>query len=297
MITEIETYLTTLKSGGLSEHTIRAYRKDLQKFSDHFKISKISEIEELSLEQFYSFYNSLPLKASSKNGLIRNLSAFFNWAVPKIIKTSAFFDVTFGGQKHYVKEIIEKKMILTQEETEALIKAGATIQERFMLALMSFTAIRRGEVVKIKLSDIQGCKVIIHGKGDKIRSVFLDEVLCTMLNIVMANRETDSQYLFYGERGETTADGAMSTQTVYNRVKSAGERAGIVSEKLEKLSPHRLRGTAITRLIILFGLDVAQRVAGHTNNIITKRYDESGDALVEAALMGQRQAMEDRLNK
>lgn len=294
MINEIETYLNTLKFGNLSEQTLRSYRKDLQKLSDFFGITSLAGLEALTVADFQNFYSAQTLKASSLNGLIRNMSAFFNWMKEnETLKSQEFFKVKFGKNR-FVKVSKIKKMILTAEETEALIKAGANIQEKFMLCLMSYTAIRRQEVCNIKMTDITGCKIIIRGKGDKQRAIFLDEVLCSMLSMYNAQRDTESEYLFYSERGSVGEDGKLSTTSVYNRVKSAGQRAGIAPEKLEKLTPHRLRGGALTRLIITFGIDVAQRVAGHTSSKITEMYNEGGDEIVERALLGYRKAVETR---
>jgi site-specific recombinase XerD len=296
MINEIETYLTTLELGNLSEQTIRSYRKDLQKLSDHFSITSWGDIEVLTVADFHNFYGkeAKKIKASSLNGLIRNLSAFFNWMKEnETLKSQEFFKVKFG-KNQYVKVAKVKKMILDAEETERLIKAGANIQEKFMLCLMAFTAIRRQEVCNIKMTDISGCKITIRGKGNKERSIFLDDVLCSMLSMYNAQRDSDSEYLFYSERGLVGDDGKLSTTSVYNRVKSAGERAGIDPEKLEKLTPHRLRGGALTRLIITFGLNVAQRVAGHASSKTTEIYDSSDDEIVQKALLGYRKAVETR---
>jgi len=247
--------------------------------------------------EYHNFYASLGLKPNSVKGLIMNLSAFFNWCLrSELISSTNFFKVTFGNLSRFPKIVVEDKLILSQAETEALIKAGANVQEKFMLAIMSMTAIRRGEVCSIKLSDISGCKITIHGKGDKVRNIFLDEILCTMLSVYMAQRDSSSEYLFYGERGETSADGAMSEQTVYNRVKSAGKRAGFSDEIMKKLAPHRLRGTAITRLVILYDLNTASQVAGHSSLNTTKIYDMSKDIVVQQALLGQRSRMQDKQN-
>lgn len=292
MINEIETYLTTLKLGNLSEQTLRSYRKDLQKLSDYFNITSFADIEALTVADFQNFYSAQTIKASSLNALIRNMSAFFNWMNEnETLKSQEFFKVKFGKNR-FVKTEKKEKMILTAEETENLIKGGANIQEKFMLCLMAYTGIRRNGVVNIKMSDIDGCKIAILGKGNKKYNVYLDEVLCSMLSMYNAQRDSDSEYLFYSERGLIGEDGKLSTASVYNRVKSAGLRAGISPERLDNLTPHRLRGTAITRLIILFGLDVAQRVANHASPATTLIYDESKDELVKKALMGQRKAME-----
>lgn len=290
MFKEIDEYLSMLELGNKSPHTIRSYRKDLEKLFLFCTTQRNINIRELTVLNFQDFYKTQNLSVKSMNGLIRNLSAFFFWAETTYHFKSEFSNVLFGRTK-YLKEPKVKKMILSDDESSNLIKAGTNYQECFLLALLLFTGIRRDEAANIQMTDIQGCQITINGKGSKQRNVFLDDVLCHMLNLYMTDRKTNSNYLFYATRGELSSNGKISGNTIYNRVKAAGKRAGIPEEKLSKLSPHRLRGTAGTRLIILFGLDTAQRVLGHANPNTTKIYDESGDIVVRNALLRQRQMM------
>lgn len=286
---EIQEYLSMLELGGKSIHTIRLYNKDLKKLLSFCK-SKSITFKDMTTLDFQEFYKTQILSVESMNGLIRSLSAFFSWMKDTYRFESEFFNVRFGRSK-YLKKSKVKKMILSDDEATKLIESGANFQERFMLALMLYTAIRRDEVASIQMTDIQGCRITINGKGSKQRNVFLDDVLCHMLNVYMTERKTTSNYLFYATRGEKSSSGKLSGGTINNRVKSAGKRANIPDEKLSKLSAHRLRGTGLTRLIILFGIDTAQRIAGHSNTNTTRIYDESGDALVRRALLSQRQVM------
>jgi integrase/recombinase XerD len=287
---KIQEYLKGLEIGGKSIHTIRGYKSSLDKFQEYFKVSTFDDLNNLTTSQIQNFYEdvSKSWKPNTLNALIRNLTAFFKWLKRKKFITGEhpFFMVDFGG-KRFVKVPKVKKMILTEEETRNLIKAGATIQDKFMISLMSFTAIRRDEVCKIKISDIEGCKIQINGKGEKQRNVYLDETMCHLLNIYMSQRNTDSEYLFYPTRGESSESGSLTGTTIANRIKSAGERSGIPAEKLAKLTPHRLRGGGLTRLIKLYGVDTARMIAGHSSNKITEIYNEGQDDIVRYALQNQ----------
>lgn len=288
---KIQEYLKGLEIGGessKSSHTIRLYKKDLNKFQSFFNLQSLTELQALTISDFQRFYQSTNLSGNSLNSLIRSLSAFFKWlAEDEIVSEKySFFKVRFGGKK-LVKVIKKDRVSLTIEESEKLIKAGRDIQERFMLALMIFNGLRRKEICEIKLSDLSGCHVTIHSKGGSIDKVLLNETLCTLLNIYLSQRDSDSEYLFFSTRGEVSKSGELTGTSVNNRVKSAGKRAGIAEDKLKGLTAHSLRRTCGTNMIVQFNLDTAMRVLRHKSIETTRIYDNSKNIIADRALENQ----------
>lgn len=279
----LTSYENSLKLGQKSANTIRSYMKDVKKLLNFFNISTIEEVNALSKMQIESFYASQSeLDATSLKGLVRNMMAFFHWIDDE--ENHPFFKVKFGGNR-YPKDVQEPKEALTDEECVALIQAGNNAQERFMIALMLFTAIRRGAASKIKLTDINRdeCSIIVHEKGDKIRKTFMNETICTMLSVYMAQRNSESEYLFYATRGEVSENGSISGETINKRIQAAAKRAGITKE----ITAHYTRATRITQIIQAKGIQAAQLVAGHANINTTKLYDGSGEAYVRDILLGK----------
>jgi site-specific recombinase XerD len=295
----IEAYFNALMVGeGKSEHTLRGYRSSISKLYKYFGLETIDQLKVLTQDDYIRFYTKECGNGNTLNTHVRNLSAFFNWVVEHgdITKDYSFFKVKFGKSK-FVKIAKTKKFVLNLEEEKALISGGATVQDRFLIALMLFTGIRNDEARKIKLEDISSCKILIHGKGQKERTVVMDDVLCEALNLYLEERDTNSPYLFYPTRGEYSEDGKLTGKTINKRIKSAGKRAGLSAEKLEKLTPHRLRGTAATRLIWLYdgNLELVRRILGHSSVATTKIYDETDTTLAEYALLNQRKLMEKKM--
>ncbi len=283
---EIEVYLNSLKLGNKSDATIRVYSKDLAKFVDYFKFETFDDIKKLTVIDYQTFYGSFSnLKETSLNGLIRTLSAFFKWS--DFVSDNAFFKVKFGNAR-YLKEPQQADTVFTDNEIENLIKSAGNIQTKFMITLMAFNGLRRDEVRRIKLTDIGDCSVLIKGKGNKKFIVSLHETVCTMLNIYMSQRDTDSEYLFYSRRGETGEDGMLSGVSINNRIKSALRKANFSEEQVKKFHAHSIRHFFATRMIKEFGLDVAQRAMRHSNPTTTKRYDHSGNYLSNNALLTQK---------
>jgi integrase/recombinase XerD len=286
-----EEYLNQLKIGNKSSFTIAVYKKDIFKFINFFNIKSLSKLENLNHSDFMKFISSLSnLKPSSIDGLIRSINAWFAWLIYNDkISENKFVTLRFGKRKF---TNTEKKVVFTlsDEECKRMISSTRTEQEKFMLALMLMTSIRRGEVVNIKLSDINKNKILIHGKGNKERVITLQKDLCEMMDNYLSNRKSDSEYLFFGERGiQRDLNKKLTTTSVNNRVKDAGVRAGLPKERLEKLHAHTTRATAITRIIRTpyMGLNIAMKIAGHSSISVTQKYNGTNQDDIERAMLAQ----------
>lgn len=287
---QIDTYLKSIQAevenGSKSIHTLSVYKKDLKKFESFFNITDIEIIKNLKIDDYKNFYQSQNLSANSINGLIRSLSSFHIYLVDSeyIEETHSFFKVKFG-KSHFMEIKKKKKIVLSPVEEVMLINAGRNLQEKFMLAMMLKTALRREEICNIKISDIHGCEITITGKGGNQATTYLDNALCEMMSLYISNeRKTNSQYLFYGTRGENV-NGKLTGTSVNNRVQECARLSEIPIEKSEKLTSHRLRGTAISRVAMKKGLFAAQMLARHANNSTTQGYIEVGDKYVKDLLL------------
>lgn len=281
----VNAYIAVLKIGDKSENTIRSYTKDIQKFVNHFEIKDTSEIEGVSVDKYHNFYGSLGLSNVSLNGLIRNLSAFFAYLKEgKYVSNECpFFFVKFGKTK-FVDVKRKFKDILSPDEEELVINAGRNLQEKFMLAMALKTALRRSEIAGIKMSDISGCEITITGKGGDEAKTYLNERLCAMLQeYVLKERNTDSEYLFYGTRGNESKNG-ITGGSVNTRVKDACKRAGIT----KNITAHRLRATRITNVAYEHGDRAAQAIARHKSHTTTELYIGKNDMAVKNIMLSEK---------
>jgi integrase len=281
----LEEYIENLKFGKKSPETIRSYEKDIRKLVSFFSIENLDGLNSLTVGDYQRFYREVNLSPVSLNGLIRNLSAFFNYLTATgIIEDNAFFKVRFGTKKS-VKVSRVQKDTLTPEEEDLVIAAGRNLQEKFMLALALKTALRRGEIGTIRMEDINGCEVKIVSKGgDETSHTYLDKELCAMMHEYVAKeRDTESEYLFYGTRGNKGKRNISGT-AINNRVISACKRAGIT----KKITAHRLRATRITNIAYKHGNRAAQAIARHKNPQTTNLYVNENNEAVRDILLGEK---------
>ena len=277
-------YIKVLELGDKSVHTIRSYKRSIKTLYGHFNITENSQLDGLSVSDFHKLYMAQKLSPNSLNGLIRNLNAYFVWLTDSgyIKEGNLIFKVKFGKSR-FVRVKRKPKKVLTNQESESLVSAGRNKQEKFMLALMVTTGLRRDEVSKIKTEDINGSEIIITGKGGDQRFTYMNDMVMSMFNDYVENeRDTTSEFLFYGTRGESTVDGGVSPTSINERVKSCAEIAG-----LSDVTAHRLRATAITQATLEFGIKGGQILAGHADIKTTELYVNIGKEYVREMLLGK----------
>ncbi|WP_406399193.1 tyrosine-type recombinase/integrase [Streptomyces sp. NBC_00879] len=144
---------------------------------------------------------------------------------------------------------------LDDDEIRRLLKAceGRELRDRrdaAIVRLMAETGARAGEVVNLKVTDVDlvaGTAVIRRGKGARGRVVPFGrqsaQSLDRYLRVRRTHRLADSPALWLGERQR-----GFTYQALYSALRARAEAAGI-----EGFHPHRLRHTAATRWLAAGG--------------------------------------------
>jgi integrase/recombinase XerD len=109
------------------------------------------------------------------------------------------------------------------------------------------TGVRREELVRLKIEDIDSARMLIHirqGKGRKDRNVMLSpRLLAELRDYWRSANPKPKTYLFPSQAANYNADLPMSDRTVWSAVREAATRAGL--EK--RVHPHTLRHYAASR--------------------------------------------------
>jgi integrase/recombinase XerD len=138
--------------------------------------------------------------------------------------------------------------ILSQEEVTSLIESAPTPFQRTLLMALYATGLRRAELARLKITDIDSSRNVIHvqgGKGRKDRDVMLSPNLLEALREHWHSlRRKPAIWLFPGNRWHT-ADHPISTKVIWFACKEAARLAGIRKE----VHPHTLRHCFATHLL------------------------------------------------
>jgi site-specific recombinase XerD len=283
MLKEFESFINEKKID-CSPITIKTYEFSIKSFLAYFFIEDIDQIKKLTVTKYKEYRIELlnkGLSQSSCNSHFRDISSFIHWLYDNeyISNVSAIAKVKPFKIGH--KEIFA----LTEEEVQAMVDSTKNLGKKLMLVLMFQTGLRRAEVVAVKLEDIFDEKLIVHGKGDKERTLDLSSDVLYLLKKYLAERSMTSDYLFPGIDG-----GQLSAECVGLRVKGAAKRANLDPERLGHITAHVTRKTCATQLLDNgVSLDVVQQVLGHASIITTRNiYAKTNSKNIRSALLSQK---------
>ncbi|MEM8996860.1 MAG: tyrosine-type recombinase/integrase, partial [Acidobacteriota bacterium] len=157
------------------------------------------------------------------------------------------------------------------------------IRDAAILAVLYGCGLRRGELVRLDLEDIdlEDGSILVEGKRRKQRMVYLTERGAAYIWRWLDLRGDDSGPLFNPVRqsGEIPVK-RLGGESVTYILKRRQEKAGV-----DKFSPHDMRRANVTALLDA-GVDVftVQRLAGHADASTTARYDRRGESAKRRAV-------------
>ena len=136
--------------------------------------------------------------------------------------------------------------VISPEEVAQLIDAASNLQARAILMTLYSTGMRRSELVRLRVEDIDSKRMVVHirqGKGGKDRDVPLCPKLLETLREYWRWRKSKT-WLFpqIGSRGKT---GHITAHTVWYACDQAARHAGLK----KRVSPHMLRHSFATHLL------------------------------------------------
>ena len=257
-----------------SEHTLKAYERDLEQFSSF--LAKNYEIEQLlsvNSEMIRSYIIDLKdnnLKNRSINRKISVLRSFYNYCLrEKQIAVTPLLGVKSMKQpKELAKFVPEhdiKKMTFEQND-DFLVR-----RDEIVFEILYQTGMRQAELRLIKDADVDiNSKTIkVHGKRNKDRIIPIGVDLLKLINhyIMLRNAQfpdRNNSFLIVDNHGEE-ATSRFIYSLVHNMLKDI--------TTIEQKSPHVLRHTFATHLLNR-GADIRaiQKILGHSSLSSTQIY-------------------------
>jgi integrase/recombinase XerD len=136
---------------------------------------------------------------------------------------------------------------LSPEEVTRLIDSASNLFHRTMLMTLYSTGIRRAELCRLQVNDIDSERMVVHvhkGKGGHDRDVPLSEKLLATLRVYWRWMKPKT-YLFPGTVKNWRSDVPVTTKVPWEACREAAQRAGL----RKHVSPHTLRHSYATHLL------------------------------------------------
>ena len=221
--------LEELQRRNYSENTTRYYIRAVEDFSRRFNRSP----DRLGPRHIREYQAELFQKRKLSPGTVANrLAALRFFYVKTLRKAWSIADTP------YPKRALHFPSILSQEEVTRLIDAALTPYHRILLMTLYATGVRNAELTRLKVSDIDSQRMVIHIQGGKGR---IDRDVMLSLKLLEELREhwrrlprKSSAWLFPGNRWLNSHQ-PIDTKTPRNACKEAAQRASI-QKKVQKLS-------------------------------------------------------------
>lgn len=272
----VQDFLKSLQADGKSKCTITAYRTDLISFSDFFKDKKVETLRYADLRRWVNYMEEQGFVATTRARKIASVKSFFRYLVKMEVITANPADVLDTPK-------IEKKqpVVISNDEASDLLyhaknDGGSEVvwfRDYAVVSVFLFTGIRREELTNIKLQDVdlQKKSILIHGKGNKQRTVYISDVLLAVLSEYIKiyrckiHRASGSEYLFPSIKSDK-----MALCTVNRIVNKIFESAGL---KKDGVSAHILRKRFATSVFDkTHDIATVSKLLGHSSPTVTLRY-------------------------
>jgi len=254
--------LEELQRRNYSKDTIRHHLRAVEEFANYYG----KPPDKLGLNEFRSYQAYLLQKRKLAVGTVVNHVAALRFFFVRTLKRPEFRDYL-----PYPKEPERLPTVLSIEEVARLINASSNLFRRALLMTVYGTGMRRSEVVRLKVCDIDSKRMIIRvvqGKGGKDRDLPLSPELLEILRAYWRWRKP-KEYLFPSRGERRGPDVPLSDKTVWHVCGDAAQKAGITKH----VTPHTLRHSWATHLLEA-GTDLRtiQMLLGHGDLETTARY-------------------------
>lgn len=276
-------YLRSLVAAGYSEHTIDAYRRDLEQFLgflDGWETTDLGEVDRLTIRAYVSALAEGELRdgeAYSRRTIARKLSV-----VRRFLAFCADHDVVASNAAVNVgaPRLPERlPQVLTPEELAQILgRQGAgdalALRDSAMMELLYSCGLRSQEVLSLEVRDVdlESREIRVRGKGRKVRIVPMGLPAMQALRryfekgrpeLLDAGRD-EGGIVFLSRRGRALSRSDVRRRLL-RRMKEVGAPSGV--------SPHTLRHSFATHLLE-GGADIRaiQELLGHASPSTTQVY-------------------------
>lgn len=174
----------------------------------------------------------------------------------------------------YAKRNRKMPIVLSVEEMQRIIFACSNLKHKTILCLMYSTGVRVGEVINLRICDIDSSRMVINildAKGGKDRQVTLDPTLLELLRIYFKEYRP-KDFLFNGQ-----FELYYSTRSIAELLQKYANLAGIK----KRVYPHLIRHCNATHLLEAgTEMSIIQRLLGHSSIKTTQGYSHISNNLI-----------------
>ncbi len=282
---------------GLSPHSVRAYRQDLDDFERWYRGTEgdvVSASECISRYLDYLRHKRLA-SASTVRRRIVTFKAFVVWLAKRNHEPAPNFaeiNLSLRIPKRLPRPVDRPTIVsLLAQEYLSDVRGSETVSRRkgeliqtttLAIRLLVATGLRIGELTQLRIEDVSTCaqRIRVRGKGNRERCVYVvnERLIVDLSRLVAARRSAAdaTPFIFINVHGKR-----LTEATFRKRLKrlASDRRLGT------RVTPHQFRHSAAT-FLIEEGVDIrlVQRLLGHASIATTEIYTRVSDVTLVSAM-------------
>ena len=251
MKNELESFKEILQLKRYSKQTIDSYLSNLKLAQVFFENKSFVSINEKDWFNYvFHLVNTKYIAASTQRQIVGSINLFYKEMYGKSLN----LDQLNVSQR-------ENKLppVLSANEVKAILTHTSNLKHKALLSLLYGSGLRIGELLELRLSDIDSERMTVsvnQGKGKKDRLTILSHNVLKVLRKYFVEYKP-KDYLFEGQNG-----GKYSASSSRNVLKQSMKRAKIT----KPATLHTLRHSFATHLLENgVGIAHIQKLLGHHN--------------------------------
>ena len=252
-----EEFLQKLELKHYALNTSKVYIGMFEHFINYFKEIELLEIDE---EMIRGYLQTLVIEKKSDSYINQMINSVKFYYEVVLGMPNRFYSVERPRKRETLPKVISK------EEVKLIIENTNNIKHKCIVSLLYSAGLRRGELIDLKLNDIDSKRMVINvrqGKGNKDRITLLSPSVLEDLRAYFIEWKP-KMYLFEGQSGNK-----YSAQSVAKVVKNAAKKAKIKVD----ITPHILRHSFATHLLENgTNIRYIQALLGHSSTKTTEIY-------------------------
>ena len=231
----LNAFIASKRNSGRSEKTLVRYRYIIERFMKSVGV-KTRDITVHHVRDYLSREKQRGISDSTLEGHREVLSSYFGWLdQEKMIHMNPLKNI------EVIKTQKKLRKGLSPVDLKKIERVCTNKRDVAIINFLLSTGCRVGEVVQLNKSDVDldAGELKVLGKGNKERTVYLNDVAIMTLREYLASRNDKCDALFVGSRLERFQSGGIRLM-----LKRVAEMSGV-----DNVHPHRFRRTMITRLL------------------------------------------------
>lgn len=255
----LDAYTAEMQIQGRSPKTIERYRYIILRMMETVRVNTRS-ITVYHLRQYLAQEKARGISDSTLEGNRQVFSAYFNWLQREgLIQNNPTANL---GAIKCAKKI---KLTYSDIDIERLKFKCKSVRDRAIVCFLKSTGCRISEMTQLNRNDIDlaALEVTVLGKGNKERTVYLDQVTGMLIKEYLDQRTDDHPALFIGKGTDRLQPGGVRYMLCH-----LAENASV-----NHVHPHKFRRTLATNLI-RHGMPIQEVAAilGHDKLDTTMQY-------------------------